>query len=288
MAPPRQLDGVALFPIGLGCMPLSAHGKPDEPQAIRTIHAALDAGVNLLDTADAYALGEADFGANERLVARALRDVPDADRPLVATKAGHTRPGDGWELDGSPAYLRSACEASLRALEVERIDLLQLHRPDPDTPFAESVGALRDLRDEGKVRCVGLSNVTVAQLEEAEAIVEVAAVQNQLSLGYPEPIEKGEVAACAERGIAFLAWSPLGGMSAAATAGEGAAAGVAAQIAEARGVSPQRVALAWLLSLSPTVVPIPGARRPETILDSIGAAELKLTDDELARIGAAV
>jgi aryl-alcohol dehydrogenase-like predicted oxidoreductase len=276
------LGDTPVFRIGLGCMPLSVPGRPDEARAKETIHAALDAGVNLLDTADAYSDGEEDVGRGERLIARALRDVPDADRPLVATKAGHTRPGDRWELDGSPAYLRAACEASLRALEVETIDLLQLHRPDPDTPFAESVGALRDLRDEGKIRLVGLSNVTVAQLEEAEAIVEIAAVQNELSLSYLDPIGKGEVAACEARGIPFLAWSPLGGASAAAEAGDASSA--VAHIAAQHEVSPQRVVLAWLLSLSETMVPIPGSRRPETITDSAAAVRLDLGRDELAAI----
>jgi aryl-alcohol dehydrogenase-like predicted oxidoreductase len=281
VAAPRQLGDTPVHPIGLGCMPLSVAGRPDEEQAIRTIHAALGAGVNLLDTADAYSMGERDFGANERLVARALRELPEADRPLVATKAGHTRPGDRWELDGTPAYLRAACEASLKALEVDCIDLLQLHRPDPQMPFAESVGALRDLRAEGKIRHVGLSNVTVAQLEEAEAIVPVAAVQNELSLSYLEPLANGEVAACAARGIPMLAWSPLGGASA-----DGTGVEAVGRVAEAHGVSPQRVVLAWLLSLSPTVLPIPGARRPETIRDSAAAAALELRPDEIAAIHA--
>jgi aryl-alcohol dehydrogenase-like predicted oxidoreductase len=263
-------------------MPLSVPGRPDERQAIQTIHAALGAGVNLIDTADAYSDGERDMGRGERLIARALRDVPEADRPLVATKGGHTRPGGRWELDGRPEYLRAACEASLRALEVDRIDLYQLHRPDPQTPFAESVGALAELRDEGKIRDVGLSNVTVAQLEEAEAIVEVAAVQNELSLQYVQPLRNGEVEACAKRGIPLLAWSPLGGASGAAEAGSAAPA--VGRIAGERGVSPQRVTLAWLLSLSAAVLPIPGSRRPETILDSVAAADLQLSAEELAAI----
>jgi aryl-alcohol dehydrogenase-like predicted oxidoreductase len=281
MAAMRRLGDVPVYPVGLGCMPMSGSGAPPEEQALRTIHAALDAGVNLLDTADAYSSGEHDVGTNERLIARALRGLER--RPLVATKGGHTRPGDRWELDGRPEHLRAACEASLKALETDRIDLYQLHRPDPDVPFAESVGALRDLRDQGKIRFVGLSNVTVAQLEEAESIVEISAVQNELSLTYTTPISKGEVAACAERGIPMLAWSPLGGASSASDAGTGIPA--VRRVAAERGVSPQRVALAWLLSLSDTVLPIPGARRPETILDSVAAAELELTADELAAIG---
>ena len=279
----RPLDGTAVFPIGLGGMPLSVAGRPDEAQAIRTVHAALDAGVTLIDTADAYALDESEVGHNERLIAKALRGR--REDVVVATKGGHVRPGGAWGLDGSPAHLRSACEASLRALGTDRIDLYQYHRPDPAVPFAESVGALKELQDEGKVRWVGLSNVGVAQLEEALGIVDVVSVQNQLSLGYTGPIAKGELQACTERGIAFLAWSPLGGISSAAEAAEGVdPVRVAAQ---AHGVSPQQVALAWLLSLGPTVIPIPGSSRPETITDSLRAAELELTGAELRAISAA-
>jgi aryl-alcohol dehydrogenase-like predicted oxidoreductase len=213
-------------------------------------------------------------------VARALEGR--RDNVLVATKGGHTRRGPAWELDGRPEHLRAACEASLRRLRTDRIDLYQYHRPDPVVPFAESVGALRDLQEEGKIRFVGLSNVTVAQLEEALAIVGVDAVQNQLSLGYTGPLAKAEVEACTERGIAFLPWSPLGGIGSADSAGN--VEGVR-RIAADHGVSPQQVALAWLLSLGPTVIPIPGASRPETILDSIGAADLRLVEDELAAIG---
>jgi len=269
--------------IGLGCMPLSLGRGRERGLANETIAAALDAGVNLLDTADAYALDESEFGHNERLVAAALNAYDGRGGAVVATKGGHTRHGTEWALDGSPEYLRRACEGSLRRLGVDAIELYQLHRPDPDTPYAESVGALRDLRDEGKIRHVGLSNANLAQLEEAERIVPIAAIQNELSPGYLEPLRNGEVAACAERGIPFLAWSPLGGMDAADNLG-----GVAAirAFADERGVSPQRVALAWLLSLSDAIVPIPGASRPETIRDSTAATELELDDAERERIGA--
>jgi len=282
MTPTRALDGTEVFPIGLGEMPMSLRGRPDEAQAIRTIHAALDAGANLIDTADAYCVDESEVGHGERLLAKALRGRPDG--VVVATKGGHTRRGEAWELDGRPEYLKAACERSLRALETDRIDLYQYHRPDPKVPFAESVGAFRELQDEGKVRWVGLSNVTVAQLEEALGIVDVVAVQNQLSLEFTSPIEKGEVAACAQRRIAFLAWSPLGGIGRADAPARVQAVRAAA---EAHGVSPQRVALAWLLSLADVVVPIPGASRPETITDSLRAAELALTEEERAAIGAA-
>ena len=278
------LGDLPLTRIGLGCMPLSLGRGRERGLANETIAAALDAGVNLLDTADAYALDEAEFGHNERVVAAGLRAYAGSGGAVVATKGGHTRHGYEWALDGSPEYLRRACEGSLRRLGVEAIELYQLHRPDPDTPYAESVGALRDLREEGKIRHVGLSNANLAQLEEAERIVPIAAIQNELSPRYTEPLRNGEVEACAARGIPFLAWSPLGGIDVAAEAAGGVAAIRA--IAADRGVSPQRVTLAWLLSLSEAIVPIPGASRPETIRDSAAALELELDDAERERIGA--
>jgi aryl-alcohol dehydrogenase-like predicted oxidoreductase len=278
----RRLGDTHVFPIGLGAMPLSLSGRPDEAQAIRTVHAALDAGCSLIDTADAYAVDESEVGHNERLVAKALRGRRDS--VVVATKGGHVRRGRAWDVDGRPEHIVAACEASLRALEADRIDLYQYHRPDPAVPIAETLGAFRDLRDAGKIRWVGLSNVTVAQLEEALSIVDIAAVQNELSLAAPGSLAKGEVRACTERGIAFLPWSPLGGIG---RAGASAAVGPVRAAAERHGVSPQRVVLAWLLSLGPTVIPIPGASRPETITDSLRAAGLALDDAELEAIGSA-
>jgi aryl-alcohol dehydrogenase-like predicted oxidoreductase len=280
----RSIAGVAVHPIGLGEMPMSLSGRPDEEQSIRTIHAALDAGANLIDTADAYAADDRDIGHGERLVAKALKG--GRDDVLVATKGGllRTRSG-GWPPNGSPEHLRAACEASLRALETDRIDLYQFHRPDPKVPYAESIGTFKELQDEGKIRWIGISNATVDQLEEALGIADIVSVQNELSLRYTSPIAKGEVRACADRDIAFLAWSPLGGIGRADTA-KGLAPVQAA--ADAHRVSPQRVALAWLLSLSPTVIPIPGASRPETITDSLRAAELALSADELQAISASV
>jgi aryl-alcohol dehydrogenase-like predicted oxidoreductase len=281
MAQTRKLADASVFPIGLGGMPMSLAGRPPEERSIRTIHAALDAGVNLIDTADAYAKDGTEVGHNERLIAKALRGRRDG--VIVATKGGHTRPDGAWEIDASPRHLRAACEASLQALETDRIDLYQLHRPDSRVPYAESVGAIKELQDEGKVRWVGISNASSEQIDEACGIADVVAVQNQLSLEYRTPIELGEVALCERRGIAFLPWSPLGGISKASDAA-GAHDPVSAA-AEAHGVSPQQVALAWLLSLSPAVIPIPGASRPESIADSVRAAELRLSDAELEAIG---
>ena len=215
----RRLADTEVFPIGLGAMPLALSGRPDEAQGIRVIHAAVDAGVTLIDTADAYATGEDEVGHNERLIAKALKGRRDG--VLVATKAGHIRPGGAWELDGRPEHIRAACEASLKALDTDRIDLYQYHRPDPNVPYAETVGAFKELQDEGKVRWVGLSNCNVEQLEEALGIVEIVSVQNQLSLGFTSPLAKGEVDACTQRGIAFLPWSPLGGIGKSDSTGDG-------------------------------------------------------------------
>jgi aryl-alcohol dehydrogenase-like predicted oxidoreductase len=278
----RKLGDADVFPIGLGEMPLSLKGRPDEDRAIRTIHAALDAGVNLIDTADAYAYDESDVGHGERLIAKALRGRRDG--VIVATKGGHTRSGQAWEVDGRPEHIRAACEASLRALETDRIDLYQYHRPDPDVPYAETIGAFKELQDEGKVRWVGVSNANVEQLEQALAIVDVVSVQNQLALNFTSPIAKGELAFAAERGIAFLPWSPLGGIG---RAGGTERVEPVTRAADAHGVSPQQVVLAWLLALNPVVIPIPGSSRPETIADSARAAELTLSDDEIRAISAA-
>jgi aryl-alcohol dehydrogenase-like predicted oxidoreductase len=279
--PTRRIGRTDVGAIGLGAMLLSLAGRPGEAQAIRTVHAALDAGVTLIDTADAYCLGGDEAGHNERLIRKALDAWPgDRDRVLVATKGGHTRPGREWGLDGRPEYLRQACEASLAALGVEAIGLYQFHRPDPKVPFLESVGALAELKAAGKVRMVGLSNVSVDQIRQAREVVEVASVQNEFSPRFRR--SEGELAFCAANRIAFLPWSPLGGI------GRGRDLGgrhrAFAEVAEAHGVSPQRVALAWELAKAPVVIPIPGARRPETITDSAAATSLRLSADELARL----
>ena len=280
--PTRRLGGLQVSAIGLGEMQLSLAGRPDEAQAFRTVHAALDAGVTLIDTADAYCIDDSDTGHGERLVAKALAAWPgDRDRVLVATKGGHTRQGREWGLDGRPEYLRRACEASLRALGVEAIGLYQFHRPDPKVPFAESVGAMAELKAAGKVRLVGLSNVSVDQIRQAREVVEVASVQNEFSPRFRR--SEGELAFCAASRIAFLPWSPLGGIGRGGSLGQGRHRAFA-EVAEAHGVSPQRVALAWELAKAPVVIPIPGARRPETIADSAAAPALRLDDDELARL----
>ncbi len=281
----RKIGSVTVSEIGLGGMPMSIEGRPDEARSLATIHAALDAGVTFIDTADAYHRDAGEAGHNERLIAKALATYGgDASDVLVATKGGHIRPGDGsWQIDGSPAHLRQAAEASLKALGVEAIGLYQLHRPDPKVPYAESVGALKELLDAGKIRMAGISNATVAQIDTAREVLGeagLASVQNQFS-----PAHRGseaELSRCAEVGIAFLPWSPLGGIGRAGDLGSKHT--VFAAVAAAHDVSPQRVTLAWMLAKAPVVVPIPGASRPESITDSARAGDLELTAEEVAQL----
>jgi len=283
----RRIGDVQVSAIGLGGMPMSIEGRPDESRSVATIHAALDAGITLIDTADAYHAGPGDAGHNESLIAGALATYGgDTSDVLVATKGGHVRPGDGsWQLDGSPAHLKQACEASLKRLGVEAIGLYQYHRPDPAVPYSDSIGALRGLLDEGKIRMAGISNADPDQIREANEILggRLASVQNQFSPAYRD--SEAELRLCDVLGITFLPWSPLGGIP---SAGDlGAEHSAFAQVAKVHGVSPQQVALAWMLAKSPVVIPIPGSSRPETIRDSAQAAGLELTPEEFTQLDAA-
>jgi aryl-alcohol dehydrogenase-like predicted oxidoreductase len=282
----RRIGDVEVSAIGLGAMPMSIEGRPDEARSLETVHAALDAGVTLIDTADAYHRDAGEEGHNETLIAKALATHERGSEVLVATKGGHVRSGDGsWGLDGSPEHLKRACEASLRRLGVEAIGLYQFHRPDPRVPYAESVGAVRDLLDEGKIRMAGISNANPEQIRLANDILggRLVSVQNQYSPAFRS--SEPELRLCHELGIAFLPWSPLGGIS---RAGDlGSAYAPFARVAEEHGVSPQRVCLAWMLATSPVVVPIPGASRPETIRDSAAAADLVLSADDITALNAA-
>ena len=280
----RTIGNVQVSAIGLGGMPMSIEGRPDRARSVATIHAALEAGVTLIDTADAYHLHASEVGHNETLIAEALASFGgDTSDVLVATKGGHLRPGDGsWTVNGDPEYLKQACEASLKRLGVEAIGLYQFHRPDPKVPYAESVGAIRDLLDAGKIRMAGISNAAPGQIREAQEVLggRLVSVQNQFSPAFRSSLP--ELQLCDELGIAFLPWSPLGGSSRAGGLGSRFAA--FQQIADARGVSPQQIALAWELAQAPVVVPIPGASRPETIADSLRAADVALTPEEITRL----
>jgi aryl-alcohol dehydrogenase-like predicted oxidoreductase len=305
-------DGPALGAIGYGAMALSFPERPGESAAIDIIHALLDRGVTLLDTADMYTPDERDIGHNERLIGKAVRAWRgDRTRVVVATKGGYTRRAGQLVPDGRPEHLRLACERSLLALGVDTLDLYQLHIPDPTVPFAESVGALRDLRAAGKVRWVGLSNVTLTMLEAARAIAPIQSVQNEASVLHRdslrtgpvarleqrgwrgirqarrlvgEPFSSGVAAQCARLGITFLAYSPLGGARRPSLAANPALA----RVARAHGASVYAVALAWLLAQSPVIVPIPSARSAAHALDAFQATTIDLSPEDLAALDGAV
>ena len=280
----RSIAGRAVSAVGLGAMPMSIEGRPDRQRSLATVHASLDAGVTLVDTADAYHLEAGEVGHNEELVAEALRTWGgDASTVLVATKGGHLRPGDGsWTLDGRPEHLKEAARASARRLGVEAVGLYQLHRPDPEVPFADSVGALAELLDEGTIVMAGVSNADPDQVREAQDVLggRLASVQNQFSPAFRSSLP--ELQLCQEMGVAFLPWSPLGGISSAADLGSSHDA--FATVAKEVGASAQQVALAWELALGDVVVPIPGSSRPETATASAGAVEVTLTAEQVARL----
>ncbi|MDN4162615.1 aldo/keto reductase [Nocardioides sp. SOB72] len=284
-----QVGRVEVGAIGLGLMTFDQSGSQPREQLADTVRAALDAGVTLLDTADAYGPGEekgADAqGANELLIAGLLDELGVRDRVLLATKGGHVRTeGGGWDTDSSPAHLRAAVDASLQRLGVEQIALWQHHRPDPEVPYDEVIGTLKEIADSGKVAMVGLSNADPDQIRAAHAVLggALVSVQNQFSPAFRS--SRPEIDVCEELGLAFLPWSPLGGLGDAKSLAEKHPA--FAEIAEARGVSAQQVALAWELAQSPVVIPIPGAKRPQSITDSAAAADLELTAEELVRLDA--
>lgn len=277
----RAIGNRQVCEIGYGAMWLGVQGRPSEQQAQETLRAALNAGVTLIDTADAYCLDETDMGHNERQVAQALRDFSGRNDVLVASKAGHTRPGGSWDVDGRPEYLKRACEQSLRALGVETIDLYQYHRPDPKVPYEDSIGAFADLKREGKIRLVGLSNVSRAHLDAARTIVEIASVQNEFSLWRRDDETNGVLEGCTDAGIAYLPYSPYGGSSNARNLGSLAPL---TEIAERHSSSPYQIILSWLLAKSPVMIPIPGTTWPDRVRDSVAAATVRLTADEQAAI----
>jgi pyridoxine 4-dehydrogenase len=261
--------------LGYGAMRITGRGifgPPKEPDEARSVlRRAIELGVNLIDTADSYGPE-----VSENLIAEALHPYPDD--VVIATKGGLTRTGPGeWPPDGRPEHLREACEGSLRRLRLDRIDLYQLHRPDPKVPYEESVGALAELQREGKVRHIGVSNVDLELLEMARSIVEVVSVQNRYSMfdrGSDDVLDR-----CEADGLVFLPWWPL----AAGRIGEESAI---ARVAAAHDATPFQVAIAWLLARSPVVAPIPGTSSVEHLEENVAAAALPLSEDELAELEA--
>lgn len=260
--------------LGFGAMRITGPGiwgpPPDRDAALAVLRRVVDLGIDFIDTADSYGPH-----VSEQLIADALHPYPAG--LTIATKGGLERTGPGaWPRNGRPEYLRDACEGSLRRLQVDRIDLYQLHAPDRAVPYAESVGALKQLQDEGKIRHVGVSNVTVEQLAEARSIVDVVSVQNRFNL--VDRASQDVLEVCARDGLAFLPWWPL-------AAGDLARpGGVVDEIARSHDAAPGQVALAWLLQRSPAMLPIPGTGSIAHLEENAAAAELRLTDEELERL----
>jgi aryl-alcohol dehydrogenase-like predicted oxidoreductase len=256
--------------LGFGALRLPGRPAAARARSVAVARRAVELGVTLIDTADSY-----DLGDNETLLAEALHPYPE--QLVLATKAGRINLGSDWYDCGRPEYLRQQALLSLRRLRLERIDVYQLHRPDPNVPLEESVGELARLREEGKIRHVGLSNVGLEELARAQAVVPIVSVQNRYSLSNRDCDDV--VDECERRGIAFLPWYPL-------EAGDHALPGGAlGRVAGSRGATPAQVALAWLLARSPVVCPIPGTGSLRHLEENVAAAELELTPEELAAVG---
>jgi aryl-alcohol dehydrogenase-like predicted oxidoreductase len=295
-------SSLSVSAIGLGCMSMSnVYGKGDEAESIAVVHRALDLGVNFLDSSDAYG-----FGQNEELLAKALRGR--RDRAVIATKFGNLRNPDGTPgVNGRPEYVAQACDASLKRLSVETIDLYYQHRVDPSVPIEETVGAMGRLVEKGKVRCLGLSEAAPATVRRAHAVHPIAALQSEFSLLYRVEAEE-TLPTLRELGIAFVAYSPLG--RSLLTASTKAAADIPADdrrrdhprfhdenlqknldlvkplldMAQRKGCTPGQLALAWLLARGGDIVPIPGTKRKARLEENAAAAEVSLTPDEVAAL----
>ncbi len=271
--------------IGLGCMPLSiSPQRPTEEHAIRVIHAAIDLGITLIDTADAYCIDDTEPGHNERLIGKALAQLPPARREklVVATKGGLVRPGGRWERDGRPEHLRKVCEQSLLNLGVDRITLYQYHRIDPNVSLEASMGELKRLQEEGKIQYIGVSNFSVMEMETAAQTAAFVSLQNEYSRQHRAPETDGTLRYTRDNDLAFLAWSPLNGIGGAKNLGRRHP--FLESVAEAHGVSPHRAALAWLMGRGPQVIPIPGATRIESVRDNVEAVNLVLRSEELEEL----
>jgi pyridoxine 4-dehydrogenase len=271
-------DGPTVRRLGFGGMRLTGPGiwgEPEDPdECRRVLRRAVELGVNLIDTADSYGPE-----VSERLIAEALHPYP-ADL-VIATKGGLTRTGPGqWPRNGRPEHLREACEGSLRRLKLDRIELYQLHAPDENVPYEESLGALIELRDEGKIAHIGISNVSVELLEQALAMTEVVTVQNRFNLA--DRGSEDVLDACTERSIGFIPWFPL------ATGKLAQSGGPLDDVARAHDATPGQIALAWLLGRSPVMLPIPGTSKVAHLEDNVAAAQVHLDADEIRTLADAV
>jgi len=260
--------------MGFGAMRITGEGiwgEPEDPEEAETVlRRAIELGINLIDTADSYGPE-----VSERLIGETLHPYPEG--LVIATKGGLTRPGPGrWKPDGRPEHLREACEGSLRRLKVDRIDLYQLHRIDPRVPAEESLGTVAELREEGKIRHVGLSEVRVEEIQQAREIIPIASVQNRYNLtdrNYEDVLDF-----CEREGIGFIPWFPL------ATGNLARPGGPLDEMAARRGVAPSQIALAWLLMRSPVMLPIPGTSSVAHLEENVAAADLRLSQEEFEEL----
>ena len=267
--------------IGLGGMPLSLQGRPDEKEALQVITTFVECGGNFIDTANVYCLDDSDIGHNERLINKALEKLGYPDDIIVATKGGLTRPKGRWEVDASPGWLRQSCARSLQDLNTECIFLYQLHAPDPDVPLSESVGELVRLREEGKLLHIGLSNVNVHEIETALLITPIVSVQNRCNVFEKKSFNNGVTSLCREKGITFIAHSPAGGHN---THGKTMDNSLLKKLASRYDASPYQIALAWLLHKGEHILPIPGASRTSSITDSLKSLDVTLGEGDLEQL----
>ncbi len=279
----RDLNGTGwqVKPIGLGAMPLSIAGRPDESQAFEVIDTFVEDGGNFIDTANVYCLNDSDIGHNERLIHKALTRIGAREAVLVATKGGLRRPKGEWVTDGNPKWLRSSCEKSLKDLQREAISLYHLHAVDSDVLFDDSLGELIRLKEEGKILNIGLSNVDRAELEFALGRTAVASVQNRCNPFFKRDLDNGLIGLCRERGVAYVPYSPVGGHRGHMRLPKHP---LFRRLFKKYGASPYCVALAWLLQKGDHIFPIPGASRVSSVRDSAQALHVRLEPDDVAEI----
>ncbi len=284
----RELNGTGLKvnAVGLGAMPLSIAGRPDEREAYAVIEAFVEAGGNFIDTANVYCLDDSELGHNERLIDRALRRIGKRDEVVIATKGGLRRPGGAWTVDGSPEWLRSSCEKSLKDLNTDIITLYQLHAVDPQVDFRISLGALIRLKEEGKILHIGLSNIGPEHLKTALAYTPIASVQNRCNPFYKQDFRKGLfrnalIQLCKDKGITYLPHSPVGGHHGHLRLPRDP---LLQRLSAKYEASPYRIALAWLLHKGEHIIVIPGASKVSSVRDSARAVDITLAQEDIEAI----
>lgn len=273
---------ITISAIGLGAMPLSLRGRPEQEDAIAVIQKALDLGVTLIDTADSYCLDESDKHHNEKLIATALEKYQgETTQAIIATKGGLMRPKGSWTGNGNPEHLRQTIRQSHKALGGEKpIDIWQYHSPDPEYLISESLTPAKEAVEDGLIRYIGVSNFSVAQIKQAQKIVEIVSVQNQYNPWNRQPEKDGVLEYCEQEGLTFFPWSPLGGSRRVKLLQN---IPIITELAQEKGISVYQLVLGWLRSKSPCIVPIPGASKISSIEDSVGSLNVKFSPEEIQR-----